>query len=135
MYRTRITCNAGQPKCQVPVLVSPHTAANLHPPKQYRLLRALASVEIRRGDTLRRDILNSMAGFAAYIGRSYRVRAWGRLQHCSRNGWNVFRQVQDTDAKGKYSPIGLAAPPLGFLFTRSDAPRIHQNQPQALKVL
>jgi len=82
---------------------------NTHPPTLYRLLRALASVEVlheldgRRfeltplGEPLRSDVPGSMADLAAYMGRPYRLQAWGGLLHSVRTGENAFRNVHGTD--------------------------------------
>lgn len=82
---------------------------NTHPPTLYRLLRALASVEVlheldgRRfeltplGEPLRSDVPGSMVDLAAYMGRPYRLQAWGGLLHSVRTGENAFRHVYGTD--------------------------------------
>lgn len=75
----------------------------------YRLLRALAAVgvlheeEARRfaltqlGDQLRSDHPRSLAGWAAYVGRSYYWEAWGHLLDSVRTGENAFRLLHATD--------------------------------------
>jgi hypothetical protein len=84
-------------------------ATGTHPPTLYRLLRALASVEIlheldgRRfeltplGQPLRSDVPDSIAGWAAFIGRPYYWQAWSGLLHSVRTGENAFRHVHGTD--------------------------------------
>ena len=84
-------------------------ATGTHPPTLYRLLRALASVEVlheldgRRfelaplGQPLRSDVPDSIAGWAAFIGRPYYWQAWAGLLHSVRTGENAFRHVHDTD--------------------------------------
>ncbi len=80
-----------------------------HPPTLYRLMRALASVEILReldghrfeltplGERLRSDVPDSIAGWAAFIGRPYYWQAWAGLLHSVRTGENAFTQVHGTD--------------------------------------
>ncbi|UUZ73504.1 acetylserotonin O-methyltransferase [Polaromonas sp. P1(28)-8] len=82
---------------------------NTHPPTLYRLLRALASVEVlheldgRRfeltplGEPLRSGVPGSMVDLAAYMGRPYRLQAWGGLLHSVRTGENAFRHIYGTD--------------------------------------
>lgn len=84
-------------------------ATGTHPPTLYRLLRALASVEVlhelegRRfeltplGKPLRTDVPDSIAGWAAFIGRPYYWQAWGGLLHSLRTGENAFREIHGTD--------------------------------------
>ena len=84
-------------------------ATGTHPPTLYRLLRALASVEVlheldgRRfeltplGQPLRSDVPDSIAGWAAFIGRPYYWQAWPGLLHSVRTGENAFRHVHGTD--------------------------------------
>ena len=84
-------------------------ATGTHPPTLYRLLRALASVEILHeldghrfqltplGEQLRSDVPNSIAGWAAFIGRPYYWQAWAGLVQSVRTGENAFRQVHGTD--------------------------------------
>ena len=84
-------------------------ATGTHPPTLYRLLRALASMEIlheldgRRfeltplGQPLRSDVPDSIAGWAAFIGRPYYWQAWSGLLHSVRTGENAFRHVHGTD--------------------------------------
>jgi hypothetical protein len=84
-------------------------ATATHPPTLYRLLRALASVEILRegsdrrfelaplGQQLRSDVAGSMAGWAAFIGRPGYWQAWTGLLHSVRTGENAFQHVHGTD--------------------------------------
>ena len=84
-------------------------ATDTHPPTLYRVLRALASVQVldeldgRRfaltplGEKLRSDVPDSIAGWAAFIGRPYYWQAWGGLLDSVRTGENAFRQVHGTD--------------------------------------
>ena len=84
-------------------------ATGTHPPTLYRLLRALASVEILHelggrhfeltplGELLRSDVPNSIAGWASFIGRPYYWQAWAGLLHSVRTGENAFRHLHDTD--------------------------------------
>jgi len=80
-----------------------------HPPTLYRLLRALASLEILReledrrfeltplGELLRSDVPNSIAGWAAFIGRPYYWQAWTGLLHAVQTGENAFRFIHNSD--------------------------------------
>src|SRR4030095_3399993 len=84
-------------------------ATGTHPPTLYRLLRALASVEVlheldgRRfeltalGQPLRLEVPDSIAGWAAFIGRPYYWQACSGLLHSVRTGENAFRHVHGTD--------------------------------------
>jgi hypothetical protein len=84
-------------------------ATGTHRPTLYRLLRALASVEVlheldgRRfelaplGQSLRSNVPNSIAGWAAFVGRPYYWQAWSGLLHSVRTGENAFRHVHGTD--------------------------------------
>ncbi len=84
-------------------------ATGTHQPTLYRLLRALASVEVlheldgRRfelaplGQSLRSTAPNSIAGWAAFVGRPYYWQAWSGLLHSVRTGENAFRHVHGTD--------------------------------------
>ncbi len=76
-----------------------------HPGALYRLLRALAAVGVleedgeRRfvltplGEPLRSDVADSIAGWAAFVGRPYYWQAWSALGESVRSGENAFRQV------------------------------------------
>ena len=80
-----------------------------HSPTLYRLLRALASVDVLReldgrrfeltslGECLRSDVPNSVHGWAAFIGRPYFWQAWAALEHSVRTGENAFQHVHGTD--------------------------------------
>lgn len=84
-------------------------ATATHPPTLYRLLRALASVEILReleghtfelaplGEYLRSDVPNSIVGWAKLIGRPYYWQPWSALLHSVRTGQNAFQHVHGTD--------------------------------------
>jgi hypothetical protein len=84
-------------------------ATDTDAPTLYRLLRALAAVGVlheedaRRfaltevGDQLRSDHPRSLAGWAAYIGRTYYWEAWGHLLDSVRTGENAFRLLNGTD--------------------------------------
>lgn len=84
-------------------------ATGTHSPTLYRLLRALASVEVLHeldgqrfelaplGQPLRSDVPDSIAGWAAFIGRPYYWQAWHGLLHSVRTGENAFRHVHGTD--------------------------------------
>ncbi|MDM0108648.1 methyltransferase [Variovorax sp. J22R24] len=80
-----------------------------HAPTLYRLLRALAGIEILRegnghvfelaplGQQLRSDVAGSMAGWAAFIGSEGYWQAWTGLLHSVRTGENAFRHVHGAD--------------------------------------
>lgn len=82
---------------------------DVHAGSLYRLLRALASVGLLRelddrwfeltplGELLRSDAPNSIAGWAAFIGRPPHWQAWGDLEYSIRTGENAFRHVHGTD--------------------------------------
>ena len=84
-------------------------ATKTHPDALYRLLRALASVGVldedeqgrfsltEVGDGLRTDAPASLAGWAAFVGRSAHWQAWGHLLHSVRSGENAFRAVHGSD--------------------------------------
>ncbi|MDM0034430.1 methyltransferase [Variovorax sp. J22P271] len=84
-------------------------ATGTHPPTLYRLLRALASLGVLHeseahrfelaplGQPLRSDVTDSVAGWAAFIGRPYYWQAWSGLLHSVRTGENAFRHVHGTD--------------------------------------
>jgi hypothetical protein len=75
----------------------------------YRLLRALASIGVLHegagrhftltpvGEPLRSDAPDSLAGWAAFVGRPYYWSAWSSLLHSVRTGENAFRTVHGTD--------------------------------------
>lgn len=76
-----------------------------HPDALYRLLRALATVDILEelpdkvfrctalGDALRRDAQPSIVGWAAFNGTPYHWAAWSDLLHSVRTNENAFRHV------------------------------------------
>lgn len=78
-------------------------------PTLYRLLRALATVEVvyeleaRRfeltplGQLLRSDVPGSIAAWAVFIGRPYHWQAWAALLHSVTTGENAFQHVHGTD--------------------------------------
>jgi SAM-dependent methyltransferase len=84
-------------------------ATETDPRALYRVLRALASVGVfheeaegrfsltELGGCLRSDAPESLAGWAAFIGRPYYWQAWGDLLHSVRTGENAFRHVHGTD--------------------------------------
>ena len=84
-------------------------ATETHGPTLYRLLRALASegvfieLEGRRfdltplGEHLRSDVPDSIAAWAAYVGRAFYWQAWAGLLHSVRTGENAFRHLHGTD--------------------------------------
>jgi hypothetical protein len=84
-------------------------ATQSHPPTLYRLLRALASVDVLReldgrrfeltplGERLRSDVPDSIAAQAALAGRPPYWQAWAELLHSVRTGENAFRHVHNTD--------------------------------------
>lgn len=95
--------------------IDPHTSEELaektsaHPPSLYRLLRALAAMEVLheevdgrfslapRGEELRSDHPNSLAGWAAFVGEEHHWRAWGSLLHSVSTGETAFDHVFGTD--------------------------------------
>ena len=84
-------------------------ATETHAGALYRLLRALAGLGVfhegddRRfsltplGDGLRTDAPESLAGWAAFMGRPYYWQAWGALGESVRTGENAFRLLHGTD--------------------------------------
>ena len=84
-------------------------ATNTDAPSLYRVLRALATVDVLRelddrrfeltslGQRLRTDVEDSISGWAAYIGRPPYWTAWAELLHSVRSGENAFRHVHGTD--------------------------------------
>ena len=84
-------------------------ATDTHAPTLYRLLRALASVGVLLeldgrqfqltplGERLRSDVPDSIAGWAAYMGRPSYWQAWAGLLHSVRTGENAFQHVHGTD--------------------------------------
>lgn len=84
-------------------------ATGTHAPTLYRLLRALASVEVLRelddrrfelttlGECLRTDVPHSLASWAAFVGRPYYWQAWTGLLHSVHTGENAFRHINGMD--------------------------------------
>lgn len=84
-------------------------ATGTHAPTLYRLLRALATVDVLReldeqrfeltalGVCLRTDVPDSLASWAAFIGRPYYWEAWAGLLHSVYTGENAFRHIHGTD--------------------------------------
>jgi hypothetical protein len=74
-----------------------------------RLLRALAAVGVFRedggdrfsltplGDGLRADAPDSLAGWAAFVGRPHHWEAWGHLLESINSGENAFRSLHGVD--------------------------------------
>lgn len=85
------------------------TATSTHAPTLYRLLRALASVDVFRevgdrrfaltplGDCLRSDAPEPVGGWAAFIGQPYYWQTWAHLLHSVQTGENAFRHVHGMD--------------------------------------
>ena len=81
-----------------------------HAPSLYRLLRALAAAEILHEDDgrsfsltelgfhLRTDVTQTVAGWAAFVGRPYHWATWSSLEHSIRTGEDAFAHVHGTDA-------------------------------------
>jgi hypothetical protein len=77
------------------------------PRSLYRLLRALASVDVFReepdgsfalgelGESLRSDAPGSLAGWAVFIGRPHFWQTWDHLLHSVKTGENAFRALHD----------------------------------------
>ena len=84
-------------------------ATACHAPSLYRLLRALAAIDILHeegghvfslaplGEWLRSDIPESVAGWAAFIGEPYHWQAWGDMLHSVQTGETGFDHVHGTD--------------------------------------
>jgi O-methyltransferase domain/Dimerisation domain len=80
-------------------------AKSVEPGSLYRLMRALASIGVFRedeqrrftltplGDCLRTDAPESLAGWAAFVGRQENWEAWGNLLHSVQTGENAFHSV------------------------------------------
>jgi hypothetical protein len=81
------------------------TEIHCHPRSLYRLLRALATIGVFQelenerfcatelSDSLRTDVPQSVAGWAAYIGRPAYWQAWSALLHSVRTGESGFTSV------------------------------------------
>ena len=84
-------------------------ATGADPRSLYRLMRALASVGLFReeddggfaltplGHCLRSDAPESLAGWAAFVGKPENWGAWGHLLHSVRTGENAFRSLHGVD--------------------------------------
>lgn len=84
-------------------------ATRTHPASLYRLLRALAAVEVFReaplghfaltpmGECLCSDSADPVGPWAALCGRTYMWDAWGHLLHAVATGENAFRHVHGID--------------------------------------
>jgi hypothetical protein len=84
-------------------------ATDADPRSLYRLLRALAAVGVfheeddRRfsltelGEGLRSEASQSVAGWAAFVGRPAHWQSWGDLLHSVRTGEGAFEHVHGTD--------------------------------------
>jgi hypothetical protein len=80
-----------------------------HPRSLYRLLRALASVEVLReeeggrfgltplGECLRSDAAEPVGPWAVFIGQERHWHGWGNLIHSVRTGETAFRGLYGTD--------------------------------------
>jgi len=85
-------------------------AVNAHPGALYRLLRALAALDIFRehddrcfsmtamGDCLRTESLHPVRPHAIFIGQKNQWEAWGNLLHSVQTGENAFRAVHGIDS-------------------------------------
>jgi hypothetical protein len=116
-------------------------ATRTHAPSLYRLLRALASAGVLHelqgsrfeltplGETLRSDNLDSVAGWAAYIGRPYHWQAWGGLLHSVRTGESAFQHVHGTDVWTYRS----TRPEEGEIFDRAMMSLSHRSNAAILK--
>jgi hypothetical protein len=74
-----------------------------------RLLRALAAIGVFHeeegdrfaltplGDALRPDAANSVAGWAAFVGRPHHWEAWGHIVDSIRTGENTFKALNGVD--------------------------------------
>ena len=81
----------------------------VHAETLYRLLRALASIDVfheepgrqfrltELGAVLRTDAPESVRGWAAFVGDPSHWQAWGDLLHSVRSGENAFRHVHGMD--------------------------------------
>lgn len=84
-------------------------ATGTHAPTLYRLLRALASIDVLRelgcqrfelaplGELLRTDVPDSIAAWAVFSGRPGNWLAWSGLLDSVRTGENAFQSVHNTD--------------------------------------
>jgi hypothetical protein len=89
----------------------------------YRLLRALAAVDVFReeedqrfaltplGGYLRSDVPESVGGWAAFIGQPYYWGAWAHLLHSVSTGENAFHHVHGVDVweyRAEHPALGAA---------------------------
>jgi hypothetical protein len=84
-------------------------ATGMHPPSLYRLLRALATVEVFRehpigqfaltpmGECLCSDSADPVGPWAVLSGRPAMWQAWAHLRHTVQTGGNAFRHVHGVD--------------------------------------
>jgi hypothetical protein len=84
-------------------------ATSTHAPSLYRLLRALAALELLHeganqhfslaplGHRFRSDLPESLAGWAAFIGEPSYWNSWGNLLHSVKTGENAFRHIYEVD--------------------------------------
>ena len=84
-------------------------ASGADPAALYRLLRALASLEVLHeadghrfsltelGQPLRADVPGSLRGWVRLTGRDHVWRSWGNLANAVRDGENAFRSIHGTD--------------------------------------
>jgi len=80
-----------------------------HPDSLYRLLRALAAVDVFRedegrkftltpmGDCLRTDSATPLGAWAEVVGSPYFWQAWGHLLHSVQTGENAFQNLNGKD--------------------------------------
>jgi hypothetical protein len=85
------------------------TATGAHAPSLRRVLQALAALDVLHeeadgsfrlgdlGEPLRSDHPQSVAGWAAFVGRPAHWAAWGALDHTVETGENAFRHVHGED--------------------------------------
>ena len=111
------------------------------PDALYRLLRALATVDVlveedgRRftltavGEGLRTDVEGTLAGWVAFIGSPLLWQAWGDLEHSVRTGANAFQHLHGEDVWTYRS----TRPEESALFDRAMASLSHQQR-QAVSV-
>jgi hypothetical protein len=109
-------------------------ATDAHEPSLYRLLRALASVGVlheaegRRfeltdlGEALRDDAPDTVAPWAALVGRPFEWQAWAALADSVRTGENAFRGTHGTDPWTHRA----GRPEESAIFDRAMATRIRQ---------
>jgi len=89
------------------------TATETHQRSLYRLLRALAAIDVLReehvgdqrtfaltdlGQLLRRDTPGSLAGWAAFVARPYHWDSWGDLLQTVRTGEGAFAAQHDGES-------------------------------------